>query len=314
MSDSVAYGDPKYVHFDSLSLGGGVTIDTSASDNGFLACARTGWVNPPGDGTCQQAAQNLLGYGMALGSAKPGAQDISRLVIVGHGNAGLISTGDGQSPSTVLGYISSGNYAVWQPYFAPLYNHGSLLTLCGCDCGAEAAGALFLYQLATLINRPVRGRTGLVFLSCPGAYITYENGSVWQVAQPGVMPTPIPKPHTVAIPSDKIELASGVSELSELTRLTIHLPNGAAVRLDDQRGRSLAMAANLGQLVRIKGTPGAVTTGVVEVFVRTHKTESGHAFTIYNDRLLQDRSDPTAFYFCSAAFTQELNTLRLAAR
>ena len=30
------------VHFEPFSLGGGVTIDTSAVDNGFLACARTG--------------------------------------------------------------------------------------------------------------------------------------------------------------------------------------------------------------------------------------------------------------------------------
>jgi hypothetical protein len=293
------------VYFDSLSLGGGVTIDTSGNDNGFLACARTGWLNPPGDSTCAQAATNLARY-------RATAFNLTQLVLVGHGNSGLISTGDGMSPSTTQGYISNGNYAVWQPFFAQLLNHGTLLTLCGCDCGADQAGATFLYQLATLLNRPVRGRTGLVYLSCPGAYVTYENGSVWQVAQPGVMPTPIPKPSHFQLEAQKeIQFESTAPVPFEAVfKVELHDANGRITAVDSVVAKSLAASANLGRKLHIDGALGAVVTGRIVISVEIEGRKMDKTLILYNDRVLQDHEHKYVYYFCSAGFTEEIRGLR----
>lgn len=299
-----------FVHFEPLSLGGGVSIDTSGSDNGFLVCARTGWTNPPGDSNCAQAAANLARY-----RRSPSARDVTKLVLVGHGNSGLISTGDGMTPSTVLGYISAGNYNVWQPYFAQLYNHGTFLTLCGCDCGADAAGATFLYQLATLLNRPVRGRTGLVFLSCPGAYISYENGSVWQVAQPGIMPTPIPKPSAKYELPGQAKLKFGSSPLIDLEavfQIELEHQNGSKNTLESASAQSLAAAGNLSRMAYIEGSIGAVVTGHMVVSAEVKRRRFNKRLVIYNDRVLQDADNSSLYYFCSAAFTEEIRNLRLS--
>jgi hypothetical protein len=296
----------KFIYFEGLSLGGGVTIDSSNNDNGYLACARTGWTNPPADSTYVQAASNLRNYGFKH------VLNLDKLVLVGHGNAGLISTGDGLSPSTSQGYIAAGTYGAWAPSFGQLFNHGSLLTLCGCDCGAEAAGATFLYQLATLINRPVRGRTGLVFLSCPGAYISYENGSVWQVAQPGIMPTPIPKPFVRSSGNEQDIEIDGIAAFSSeaIFQVELQFPNGSKNTVESANAQSLAREGNLSRPARIQGAIGAVLTGRVILSADVRGKRFDRSFDMYNDRVLQDTAARTNYYFCSQAFTEEVRNVR----
>jgi hypothetical protein len=304
------------LHYEPFELGGGVTVDNSSGqyDNGFLACARTGWSNPKLDSTFVQAAANLSSYAnIAEKGTSP--KNLSNLVLVGHGTAGLISTGDGLSPRTTQGYISASNYTSWATAFSTIRGHGQLLTLCGCDCGANQVGAQFLFQLATLLNMPVRGRTGLVFLSCPGAYISYENGSVWQVAQPGVMPNPIPQPiiAVAAAPLTQIWLkATGMVAIESVESILLTTVNGKQQTVSSEQAHSLLGWTNLDKPVEIDASPSAIMTAKMTI----RGNRSGRGFQgellVYNDRLLQHADDLKTFNWCSPAFTQALGHLRLS--
>jgi hypothetical protein len=297
-------------YIEPFQLGGGVTIDSAASqyDDGFLACARTGWVNPKADGTFVDAAANLAGY-----SLRAGDKNISKLVLVGHGQSGLISTGDGNQPRTAQGYISSWTYSAWSASFAKVSGHGVFLTLCGCDCGADAVGAQFLYQLATLLNMPVQGRTGLIYLSCPGAVISYETGSVWQVAQPGVLPNPIPKPFirlSNSAPREINLVDRPPVDFRSFQSVSIKFPRKRVVELDDVMGQSLLALANVERPFLFNGVPSAVLTATISLTTKSRRSESRITFRVYNDRLLQAESNPTVYYGCSSAFSQGLNDIR----
>lgn len=302
--------DTSFLYRDSLSLGGCVSIDNSANDNGFLACARTGWPHPGSHGSYSQAAANLRAC-----SPGSGILNTSNLVLVGHGNSGLISTGDGMTPQSSGGWISSGNYVSWQSGFAALRNRGQFFTFCGCDCGADQSGADFVYLMATLINYPVRGRTGLVFLSCPGAYISYENGSVWQVAQPGVHPNPIPKPgHLFNVRKRSLLRIGDVKSvaLEQVLSATISFGKGGgrSTKLKGVDAQSLVLLANFASPARIDGSPAALQTGQLEVRFEHNRSEISRRFIIYNDRLLQDIVDKTRYYFCSSSFASSLQHFR----
>jgi len=303
-----------FTHVGPFSLGGGVTIDSCSPqyDDGAMACARTGWVNPKADSTFVQAASNLASYSRIEVKDKLSDKNLSLLVLVGHGTAGLISTGDGTVPRTAQGYISSATYGAWQPFFANIRGHGQFLTLLGCDCGAGAAGAQFLYQLATLINMPVQGRTGLIYLSCPGAYVSYQNGSVWQVAQPGVLPTPINPPtgSLRAIPPQAIWLkAKGMVPIGSIESVTISSPAGRTANLTSETALSLITMANLDQPLTAPGDPTAVLTAKIVISFKQRRTKFQMTFLVFNDRLLRHDNDPATFNLCSPGFTEALHRL-----
>lgn len=303
-------------HLEPFQLGGGVTIDTATGpyDDGFLSCARTGWSNPRGDSTFVEAGANLASYGGTQAKRRNSDRNVSKLVLVGHGNSGIISTGDGMVPRTVQGYISAGTYSAWAPYFAGVAGHGVFLTLCGCDCGADAIGAQFLYQLATLLNMPVQGRSGIVYLSCPGAVLSYENGSVWQVATPGVMPTPIPKPNgTVpAIPSTRLWFCStGSVKVSTVDSVLMRLPSGRVNNLPIDRARTLLALASLDKPFTTGASASAHLTAQLNVRGVKSNVPYETNLTVFNDRLIRHDEDTTIYNSCGPAFTQELQALKL---
>jgi uncharacterized protein DUF4347 len=293
------------LHFEPFTLGGGVTIDTSTNDDGFLVCARTGWPNPPGDSSYAQAAANLLRYGFA-------DRNVSQLVLVGHGNSGIISTGDGMLPSTATGYISAGTYANWAPSFAQLKNHGTFLTLCGCDCAVGSAGSSFLSQLANLLDRPVRGRTGLVYLTCPGAYLSYENGSVWQVAQPGRVPPAILEPQYPYDDSCRTFHLMGLHQLplEAIISAEVSFHKKNVKHLNKQEATQLLRAANTNKKIHIRGSLGAILTAEVTVELDSHEGAQKVTLKIYNDRIAQLAEEPGSYYFCSPPFREQLKEIR----
>lgn len=302
-----------FTHPEPFQLGGGVTIDTAVGqyDNGFLACARTGWSSPLADSNFVQAAQNLASYQVS-GEQEAGPLNTKMLVLVGHGNQGVISTGDGMIYRTAQGYISTSNYSAWAPYFSNVRGHGIFLTLCGCDCGAGAAGAQFLYQLATLLNMPVQGRTGLVYLRCPGAYISYENGSVWQVAQPGVLPSPINPPTGYVqsgLPSELWTARTGRIDTSSIESASITTIAGREVELDRDQSISLLGQANLDRPMVELGSVAATLTGTIAVKMLVEGVGIRQVFLVFNDRLLQHEGDKTTFNLCSPGFSQEFRAL-----
>jgi hypothetical protein len=289
----------------AASLGGGVSIDTAPLqyDNGYLACARTGWPNPPGDGNYIQAANNLASYPAS-----------TQLVLVGHGSEGLISTGDGMQLHSPQGYISVNNYASWANYFNTVAGHGVILTLCGCDCAGGTPGAQFLSELANLLNMPVRGRTGLVYLSCPGCYISYEDGSQWLIAYPGSTPQPVGLPNVTmsAVEGEIVWFAStGALSLGNVTSVRLTEPGRGTKTLPLDRGVRLLSLANLDQRFTTNGRPGALLTAILTV---VGKDNGGKDFEeellVLNDRLIEFKNNPSVFVSCSPAFTADLRSLK----
>jgi hypothetical protein len=304
----------EFTHVAPFQLGGGVTIDTATGqyDNGFLACARTGWPNPKSDSTFIQAATNLASYQLVNPKKSRLIVNTKMLVLAGHGNTGIISTGDGMLPRSAQGYISSSTYSAWAPSFANINGHGIFLTLCGCDCGGGVAGAQFLYQLATLLNMPVQGRTGLVYLACPGAIISYENGSVWQVAQPGVLPNPINPPSgsiRAVLPSKVWLKDTGEIPISSVESVAVVTPNGRTLGLSHERSMSLVQMANLDEPLIARGNPAAHLTGKIIMVVKNRRKTFQKIFFVYNDRLLRHEDDPTTYNRCAPSFPDEFRRI-----
>src|SRR5437763_16874631 len=81
----------------SGAINGCTTIDSFPNDNGFLACARGGNPGARGDGSTADAVQNLLN---CVAAGKRHAD------IVGHGNDGIISSGQRQNPYDLNKYIN----------------------------------------------------------------------------------------------------------------------------------------------------------------------------------------------------------------
>ena len=159
---------------------------------------------------------------------------------------------------------------------------------------------------------PVQGRTGLVYLSCPGAIVSYQNGSVWQVAQPGILPSPINPPSGSARSSlvDHIWLRQfGLIALSAVRSVAISTASGRRIVLDDNRAKMLLAAANLDEPLLEEGVPAAILTGKLEITVKKNKTTESIVLLVYNDRLLQHEADPTTYNLGSPAFQSEFRML-----
>ena len=109
--------------FDVL-VGNCWTIDATShasggADNGFLDCARSHTPGYRSDSTTAQAVNNLVAcIGAGTGVAN----------IVGHGNDGLIVTGQGQAPSDPQRFITTWNENIWGPLCRALRGKG--LCLC----------------------------------------------------------------------------------------------------------------------------------------------------------------------------------------
>src|SRR5277367_1281161 len=93
------------------------------ADNGFLDCARSHTPGYGSHGATAQCVNNLSGcFGAGAGIAN----------IVGHGNDGLIVTGQGQSPSDPNKFITTWNQNLWGPLVRALKGKASTIKLWAC--------------------------------------------------------------------------------------------------------------------------------------------------------------------------------------
>jgi hypothetical protein len=162
--------------------GSPMTMETG-SDNGFLQCAASALGPNFRNGNTDQAFQSL--------STQPNAANVA--VIVGHGNSGLICTGDGDHcGSTATTIIETYTQATWKPSAAKIAGRFYMLRLLGCDTGADQSGADLLFELAKVIERPVIAPTYLVW--CGSGKVWLDPKARWQQATPTMKPNPIPKP------------------------------------------------------------------------------------------------------------------------
>lgn len=89
---------------------------------------------------------------------------LKKLIIMGHGAQGNISTGDGRRRE-VCKHIN-GNRAEWEPILNELkgrFCKGAEIILFGCDVGAGEAGGAKLKELADFFKVPVRAPTRAVY-------------------------------------------------------------------------------------------------------------------------------------------------------
>lgn len=164
---------------------------SNGADNGANNCMAGKFQNCMRHGTTEQMVNNLVGR---LNSK------IQNCNIGGHGYDGLLETGAGQSGYGGDKKMFVWNQYQWEPFLEKLKPYPfEILTIFSCYTGAGEDGADFLHNIAKVINKPVRARTGLT--SCGSrSGITFESGSQWQLATPTHRPNPIPRTGTFLNP------------------------------------------------------------------------------------------------------------------
>ena len=149
------------------------TIDRTSkaaggADNGFLDCARGHTPGFMSDGSTPECATNLINcLGVGQGIAN----------IVGHGNDGLIVTGQGQTPSDPNKFITTWNENIWGPLLKPLKGKAGTVKLWACHPGTGQPGADLLYAMMLETNATCLGPTGFLYCSNNGLYL--EPNSTW---------------------------------------------------------------------------------------------------------------------------------------
>lgn len=305
--------DSKWIEMSAAIIGDCVTISNAPAqcDNGALACMRQGWPDPAANGNTDQAVANIV----ACRAAHPERQ---RLVIDGHGTDGLIETGLGQGQCgwDQTKFIYLYNQVVWEPFFQRLTGISYLfLTLLACDTGAEEDGANLLYKIATLTNKPVRARTGLV--SCGNGVISFQPGSTWQIANPGVVPPVIHKPAQMFMLEKgapiRMKMPEGEIALDEraVTLVEVTGPGKAStpMKLDRAEGFALLSQVEFAHPQIVKGELLAMLTAIIRVRFTYKDQEQTREFNVYNDRVLQDRSARSQYYLASPSFSGSVRHL-----
>lgn len=268
------------------------------ADNGYLDCARShtpGYSSHGTTGQCMTNLSNCLGTGSGIAN------------VVGHGNDGLIVTGEGQQPSDPDKFITIWNQNIWGPLVAALRGRAGTIKLWACHPGTGPDGASLLYAIMNETNAICMGPTG--FLYCDGRGFWLEPNSTWQVSSPGhPMPTPIDAPtqHFVVradLWSFRIKEGKNV-KLDSVETLEVKRGGNILLSLTGDAARSFAQLIDFNNPIEINAAVGAVVTGELSIRVRGQDEET---FLIYNNRLLQRKDQPSLYYRCSEGFRAALN-------
>jgi hypothetical protein len=308
------------------------TMDGTTSnppDNGALANDRLAFPDAKFSSDIPSAAGNMLAY---INDGYKGLQ------IVGHGADGLIAVGGGQTPAPDQA-IWMGTSDQWQQALTSLRGRVWALRLLGCHVGANSGGAALLYALATCLNCAVSAPTGLMITSSDGT-VSYEAGTKWQNAGPGLrgeppqLPAPIASPTPEDIDADVVNFGvkllrnTGALDLDKnsIERIVVLEPQavfdaeeigltttkGSVVqkklRAVLDRGRTLELLRNINfkQPVELGGALNALETASIQLETRDGQS---YSFTIYNDQILQDKLNVTAYYRVSLKFRSTLFSL-----
>ena len=287
------------------------TIDHTTNDNGFLHCTRGGYANPMLHDTTAVACSNLTSHTLMT----EGAGGATLALIVGHGNEGLLITGEGQSASDTNKYISTWNRSSWEPHFKTLRGRQfPALQIVSCHTGAGDAGADLLFWIAQAAQKPVQARTGFTY--CSGGKITYEPGSVWQVATPTVRPNPIEAPSAhfdmnlifTTLDSQGSHLASTIDQVTSLNILTAgRIP---VISASGDGAADLLSMIELSNPAKPGGVVGAVITGIIEVDLVIQGQTIRKVFNLYNDRIAELADEPGTYYRVARSLRDALNAQR----
>lgn len=270
--------------------------DNGANNNvaaRFWNCARHG------------STQQAMDFGVSLvpfGTQPAGATVSSAggMNIGGHGNEGLLTTGQGQNgPFDVNKLIYIYNEYVWGPQLdrvkpTPI----TMISIWSCHTGAGPDGAELLYRMAERCGRAVRAGTGFLYSNANNMW--WENGAVWQVATPGNKPSPIaaPSPHFTGA-STMFEVNGKDQPLSDIVSIDIE-----RVVFDQPAGGSKSASGDSAiASVRTLFAPtaldlkGVANSGLITATIKiTFKSGDTIILDVYNDRLAVERAGETGYY------------------
>jgi len=268
---------------------GAWSIDATTTDNGFLNCARSGHPGAKSHHTTQEAMANLA-------SLLPGAVPLANLC--GHGNDGLIVTGQGQTPTDPKCYINPWNVSFWRPFVQQLRGRCTVLKLWACHPGTGQAGVNLLSALSQTVGAQCMGITG--FLYCGGGRFWLEPGSTWQVVTPGhPLPAPIeaPSPHLRVLKDDLVLIAtdSGYDSvpITEVVQVSLVVERGPERVFDQDLARDWLRTIAFDAPFVVDGVPCALVTSRVNIKF-THDRE--RSYLVWNERMLEDATYPGNFY------------------
>lgn len=300
---------PYFPHFQAESgattagIGNYITVSAGA-DNGANNCMASKMWQAARHSTTKQAVDNLL----AKIPARIAVAGQGNCWIGGHGNEGLLETGCGQgSGDYKTQYVMTWNEAYWGPEFDRLKNKNFIMTyIFSCHTGAGDQGADVLWQLAKRTGRPAAGRTGFTYC---GNSITFEGGSVWQVATPDARPTPIKAPTehltimsratTILIPQGGVLRPLEPADIRSVSirrrGMDGRMGPSSNVSRSDQRYEILLSTLFVYGPARLPGDPTAMMTATVTIVTRGGTVTA----EIYNDRLVRFEGTDIAYYAAS---------------
>jgi hypothetical protein len=291
-------------------ISGCTTIDTASkppADNGYLDCARAGNPGAGRDSSTGEAADSLLVCLKTVGVAN----------IVGHGDAGIISTGAGQLPGNHDNNIEYNFDSYWAPYLRKLRNRINYLYLWGCHTGATKDGAAFVTQVAEVVNAAVAAPTGLVF--CKDGDMTLEAGSTWQVGTPFAQPTAIEPPmpekkeiYWIMLNQDGKKREVALKNVSKVEYVFSQRTKNRIV-LSGKEAMAFLQLVRFDQPIQIPGSLGAKVSGWLEITftsgMKGAKAEEMRKFVVYNNLILQDLNHLNTYYRCTEGFANAVNRL-----
>lgn len=238
-------------------------------------------------------------------------------VILGHGNAGFICTGEANNCKVanqdVLGLW---NVADWNQLPSAIDRKFASLRLWGCAVGADSDGANLLYQIAKRIHVPVFAPTSLIW--CYGGQVYPDKGSQWQMADDSGVPRPKKRPTKTFPPPTLYKIKGDArwdSYASENVIPTTFLfapdpiPNGYE-KLDAAHAVEFARRIDFEHPFETSAIPAAVITAEVTITVRTEAGYIQRTFSILSDIIAQDKDHPDVFYNVDSRLEIGLRDLR----
>lgn len=279
------------------------TVSNGPDDGANNLMASHFW-NVKRHGTTAEAVNNGLVAPLTAEQSIAPFTSAGGLNIGGHGNEGQLETGAGQHSA----YDGQKWVLLWNEYIwdneverlgpTPI----TVVTIWSCHTGAGEDGADLLFALAKRAGRAVRARTGFTYVS--SKELTFENGSVWQVATPEHRPAAIaaPTPHLAILAQLEFETASQrICPVSDIATLQVfpagpHAWSGQAKSVTGLDAMALATALfHPAPMDMQLSVMGFVTARIQLGFTNGEGIE----FTVYNDRLAVDHHRHTGYYLKS---------------
>ena len=286
------------------------SIDDNRNDNGYLLCMlnrHRGVVNIRYHlhSSTSRAFMNLRG----------GSEEESWLV--GHGDQGLISTGDGQTASNPDKYMSMSNRSRWND-FAGRGITGSHFDLFGCKVGGGTAGARFLQAVSNLTRTTVGAWTGDTWCNSQrfwgtGTYVTARPGRRLQAVESPEMYTGADEMKTLRLrsPDGFDEVAVDSIESVNYTPIGIFAQEFQAINAEKADVSALLSQIDFTNPLVTTDKPGAILVGQLVI---TYGTDRGDRFCrtlrVLGYSLLQDTCFPDTYYHASSALRKELQSAR----